>query len=72
MGMSCFEMPFVIGYNRVPDPPARMMPFIEVESSARPRNRTRIAVLIDAHACQPADTPAAFLRFGGLRAGENR
>ncbi|EFK55128.1 hypothetical protein [Corynebacterium genitalium] len=43
-----------------------------MESSARPRNRTRIAVLIDAHACQPADTPAAFLRFGGLRAGENR
>src|SRR5690348_7825474 len=26
MGMSCLLMPFVIGYSRVPEPPARMMP----------------------------------------------
>src|SRR5215207_6291072 len=25
--MICFEMPWVIGYSRVPEPPARMIPF---------------------------------------------
>jgi hypothetical protein len=26
--MSCFETPLVIGYRRVPDPPARTMPLM--------------------------------------------
>src|SRR5438046_436673 len=27
-GMICLLIPFVIGYNRVPEPPARIIPFI--------------------------------------------
>jgi len=29
MGSNCFETPFVIGYIRVPLPPARTIPFID-------------------------------------------
>jgi len=28
MGMICFEMLLVIGYNRVPAPPAKIIPFM--------------------------------------------
>src|SRR3990167_8737962 len=28
MGSSCLDTPLVIGYSRVPEPPARRMPFI--------------------------------------------
>jgi len=28
MGKICFETDFVRGYNRVPDPPARIIPFM--------------------------------------------
>lgn len=28
MGMSCLEMPLVMGYKRVPEPPARIIPFM--------------------------------------------
>jgi hypothetical protein len=28
MGNNCLLTPFVMGYNRVPDPPARTIPFM--------------------------------------------
>jgi hypothetical protein len=28
MGRSCFDIVFVMGYRRVPEPPARMIPFM--------------------------------------------
>src|SRR5687768_2495821 len=32
MGINCFETPFVMGYKRVPLPPARIIPFILLRS----------------------------------------
>src|SRR5688572_4278946 len=34
--MSCLEIPRVMGCSRVPDPPARMMPFMIPEPIGRP------------------------------------
>src|SRR6478735_1895547 len=51
--MSCLEMPRVMGCSRVPEPPARMMPFMVVEpSGARGAGAERVGVL------PPADTLA--------------
>src|SRR6185437_15495857 len=33
MGMSCLEMPLVMGHSRVPEPPARMIPRMREWSS---------------------------------------
>src|SRR5512139_3190402 len=37
MGMSCFDTPSVMGWRRVPEPPARMMPFMPRQHTIGPR-----------------------------------